>query len=107
MDNAKVPEFSQLAEYVTESKDGYVINKIPLTQHDLSSKLTLTALKVDYQKLALIRPAVALTTKELTAIKLDYALTVGNVYPTGVIDAILLKVSAVKEVLPIIEKVIK
>jgi len=102
--NVQVPNFSQLVEYVTAD---YVIHPVPLTQQDLTSKLTLEAIKKDYVMLSEIkRPAELLSTKELDALKVTYALDakLTAVYPTDVVDAVLLKVDVVKEILPVVMK---
>ena len=102
--NVQVPNFSQLVEYVTAD---YVIHPVPLTQQDLTSKLTLEAIKKDYVMLSEIkRPAELLSTKELDALKVTYALDakLTAVYPTDVVDAMLLKVDVVKEILPVVMK---
>ena len=102
--NVQVPNFSQLVEYVTAD---YVIHPVPLTQQDLTSKLTLDAIKKDYVMLSEIkRPAELLSTKELDALKVTYALDakLTAVYPTDVVDAVLLKVDVVKEILPVVMK---
>ena len=102
--NVQVPNFSQLVEYVTAD---YVIHPVPLSQQDLTSKLTLEAIKKDYVMLSEIkRPAELLSTKELDALKVTYALDakLTAVYPTDVVDAMLLKVDVVKEILPVVMK---
>ena len=99
--NVQVPNFSQLVEYVTAD---YVIHPVPLTQQDLTSKLTLDAIKKDYVMLSEIkRPAELLSTKELDALKVTYTLgaKLTEVYPMDVVDMMLLKVGTVKEILPV------
>ena len=102
--NVQVPNFSQLVEYVTAD---YVIHPVPLTQQDLTSKLTLEAIKKDYVMLSEIkRPAELLSTKELDELKITYTLDakLTAVYPTDVVDMMLLKVGTVKEILPVVMK---
>ena len=100
---AKVPEFGQLVEYVTQTQEvdgvcGVMINKIPITQHNLEDVRSLDAIKADYQKVEIEykRPADLLSEKELGKLKVDYALDakLTAVYPAQIIE--LLKIAASK-----------
>jgi len=112
-----VPEFGQLVEYVTEANPvereneiyvGAQIHPVVITQHNLEDARSLEAIKNDYLKIELEykRTVELLPEKELDELKLDYALDAKliAVHPVDAVDAMLLKISAVKEVLPIDEK---